>query len=107
MVKYHINPTTGTVGACRAREGRCPFGGEHFPSRQEGLKAYEASQGDSFKPLDVADDKAIAALRGNTYRMNHTAPVKDGEDFNKPLHRLTEIFPPDVYKHPDWYSTLR
>ena len=46
MAKYHINPTTGQAGACRAKK-TCPFGsieGGHFDTPQEAQAAYEASK---------------------------------------------------------------
>lgn len=43
MAKYHINPETGDPGKCSADEGKCPFGGEHFPSEAEARKSYETS----------------------------------------------------------------
>lgn len=38
---FHVNPTTGDAGPCRALSGKCPFGGlnEHFTSI-EGARAY-------------------------------------------------------------------
>lgn len=43
VAKYHINPDTGEVGACRART-RCPFGDleeDHYASRADATRAYE------------------------------------------------------------------
>ena len=47
MSKFHVNPESGQVGACRAAKGNCPFGGEsgtenHYDDKQE---AYNASVG--------------------------------------------------------------
>ena len=43
MDRYHINPTTGNPGKCRAKEGNCPFGGvrEHYDSKEAASAAYE------------------------------------------------------------------
>lgn len=39
---YHINPSTGEAGACRAKK-KCPFGGEenHFQDKEEARLLYE------------------------------------------------------------------
>ncbi len=46
--KFHINKADGTVGACRAEKGNCPFGGEdnHYTSMVAAAKAYEDSVAD-------------------------------------------------------------
>jgi hypothetical protein len=43
MTSYHIHPTTGTPAACRATQGRCPFGAaqEHYSSKDDARKAFE------------------------------------------------------------------
>lgn len=43
MSRFHINPESGEPGECSAEEGKCPFGGEHYDSKQEARKAYEES----------------------------------------------------------------
>ena len=45
MARYHVNPTTGDPGVCRA-EKNCPFGSidEHYDSREAAAAAYEAKQ---------------------------------------------------------------
>lgn len=43
MSKYHVNPTTGKPGKCRAQAGKCPFGGadKHFDSPEAATQDYE------------------------------------------------------------------
>lgn len=105
MAQYHITPK-GEAKQCRASKKPCPLTNDHYPSRETAEEAYAASQKNivSFKNLSVADEKAIDKLGERPYRLSHRAPVKDSEDFNKPLHHLDEIFPADVYAHPDWYG---
>ena len=43
MAKYHVNPSTGEAGPCRA-EKNCPFGDlttEHFDTAEDARRAYE------------------------------------------------------------------
>lgn len=46
MAKFHINTKTGTASACRATQGKCPFGtpAEHFTSKEAAQEAFEADQ---------------------------------------------------------------
>lgn len=43
---FHVNPTTGDVGKCRARSGKCPFGGdsEHFTTEEAAREFFEKSE---------------------------------------------------------------
>lgn len=43
-IRYHVNPTSGSAGKCKAEKGQCPFGGEdeHFTSMAAARKAFEA-----------------------------------------------------------------
>lgn len=53
MARFHLNPTTGEPGPCRARVA-CPFGtpGEHFSSSETARSAYEAlMEGKARPPL--------------------------------------------------------
>lgn len=45
MSKYHINPSTGMPGRCKAKPGNCPYGGieSHYNTYSE---AFEKSQDD-------------------------------------------------------------
>jgi hypothetical protein len=61
--KFHINQADGTVGACRAEKGNCPFGGEddHYTSMVAAAKAYEDSMADqmfssSSKPKKIKSE---------------------------------------------------
>lgn len=42
---YHINPQTGDVSACRATQGKCPFGSsaEHYFTPEAARRGYEIS----------------------------------------------------------------
>jgi hypothetical protein len=52
MSKFHINPATGEVGACRATKDGCPFGtaDQHYTSKEAGTAAYEDSMKDQLIP---------------------------------------------------------
>jgi hypothetical protein len=59
MAKYHVNPESGEVSACRARKA-CPFGDmdkDHYSSKDEARKSFERTMGneafDSFKKSHV------------------------------------------------------
>lgn len=46
MKKYHVNPETGAPGICRAKDGKCPYGGisgteNHYDTYTEAQKAQE------------------------------------------------------------------
>lgn len=66
MAKYHINPGSGAVGACKAEKGLCPFGKEdkHFDSPATARRAFEEVM--SSRPLDRSTLKSLTAdeLRG-------------------------------------------
>ena len=69
-VKYHINPTTGNPGICRATKF-CPFGSEadHFGSKEEARAAYESmlasrvAKPKSKKSLKAQEQELVAARR--------------------------------------------
>jgi hypothetical protein len=53
MARYHINPTTGTVGLCKAQK-QCPFGDletAHFNSKEAARQGYENLNSSIAKPL--------------------------------------------------------
>lgn len=56
MTKYHINPDTGKVAACRAKT-RCPYGDlevDHYDSRTDATKAYETAMAEkTFETLSI------------------------------------------------------
>lgn len=63
MSKFHINQKDGTVGACRAQNGKCPFGGDeiHFTTMVAAAEAYEKSMASETmvshsKPAKVSAD---------------------------------------------------
>lgn len=62
--KFHINQADGTVGACRAEKGNCPFGGEdqHYTSMVAAAKAYEDSMADQMFAAPVKPKKANGEL---------------------------------------------
>lgn len=43
---FHVNPKTGNPGVCKAKSGKCPFGGveDHFEDRADAQKAFEKKQ---------------------------------------------------------------
>lgn len=108
MARYHIT-AKGNPALCRAYARPCPLGGEHYSSKAEATAAYESTMNSTpptftAERLTVADEESIVSFGERAYRLNHQAPVKDADDFNKPLHSLADIFPADVYDHPDWYG---
>jgi len=63
---FHVNPETGEASNCRAKNGRCPFGGaeDHFDSFEEAREYYESTQ-ETFASkrtlkLSSAADSALA-----------------------------------------------
>jgi len=62
MTKYHLNPTTGDPGLCKAVNGRCPFGTdeEHFSSKEEARAGYELLQSVFTKPVEHSKATLIA-----------------------------------------------
>lgn len=61
MAKYHINPGSGSVGACKAEKSLCPFGKEdkHFDSPAAARRAFEEVM--SSRPLDRSTLKSLTA----------------------------------------------
>ena len=62
---FHYNPETGNASACKAKNGRCPFGGEHehYPSLEAARASFEktmpASLGGLRKPAPPAGSKPV------------------------------------------------
>lgn len=55
-MKYHVNPTNGEVGLCRAVKS-CPFGDmveEHYPTRTAAQEAYETAMKAHTLPMSAA-----------------------------------------------------
>lgn len=53
MSRFHVNPSTGEIGQCRATKS-CPFGDletDHYPSVVEAQAGYEASMRNATVPL--------------------------------------------------------
>lgn len=59
MPKFHIKPSTGDPGVCKANSGNCPFGSEseHYTSAEAAREAFEVK-------MNSASD--IATLRKDT-----------------------------------------
>lgn len=72
MVRYHIT-AKGEAGLCKANKKACPLGGseDHYDSREEAMKAFEALQGGSFESpafkrskVRDADGKLLTVFHG-------------------------------------------
>lgn len=105
MAKYHVNPDTGEVGACRARV-RCPFGDleeDHYPSREDATKAYEQKMADKTFQILTKDAEpfpyTVEGLRetAETWRDQDTSDEErerieswwKAHDINNVFHALT------------------
>ena len=55
MAKFHINPATGDIGACKALQGGCPFADDagHFATAKEARAAYE------IKSIELEESGAV------------------------------------------------
>lgn len=79
MARYHYNPETGKVGACRADPSKansrgCRFAlaeSEHFSSAQEAAQAYEATQ--EALPAPASSGQIAAASSGRKLSAEQTA----------------------------------
>lgn len=95
--KFHINPSTGDAGACRARAGRCPFGSEdlHFSSLEAARNAYETvMESEEFSALSrrkVGDWPDLERVRAS---VNSEHSVYVNSDGSLAVHRVSMI---DVY----------
>jgi hypothetical protein len=58
MAKYHINPTTGNVGVCKAKH-QCRFGGEHFDSKKDALAYGERILSSETNVKEVAQPEGL------------------------------------------------
>ena len=68
MARYHINPTTGEVGPCRATVS-CPFGDlaeDHFPTAEAARSSYEERMGSPIAPRLQVRRSFWDRLRGVT-----------------------------------------
>lgn len=73
-MSYHISDK-GTVAVCKAVKGNCPFGGatgaeNHFETKGEALKAFEASQADSTLPVKPVSTRM---LKNSSYEVGFGA----------------------------------
>lgn len=61
---YHINPSTGETGQCRASVRNCPFGGadEHFTSEEAARMHYESTMSAGSLAAQKKDGRSV---RGN------------------------------------------
>lgn len=68
---FHINPDNGDVGACAAKNGKCPFGNddEHYTSSESAREAYEMKS-------EIAKEKSLKAWKRKTFPSleNKTTP---------------------------------
>jgi len=66
MARFHINPKTGNAGACKATQGKCPFGDEslHYTSAAAAREAFENGQ------VTFKEQKPLKSLTfgGNTWK---------------------------------------
>ena len=75
---YHVNPTTGEPGPCRASEGRCPFGGPavHYATMDRARAAYELSQaGEAVPPAATRNAGEARAYKSSAVRDTPTGPI--------------------------------
>lgn len=93
--KFHINMKDGTVGACGATKGKCPFGTDeqHFTSMVAAAKAYEETQkSETIVSLKKGKKTQPAALGEFEVPDNYLAD-KAGLDYseNRELNALSEL----------------
>jgi len=99
MAKYHVNPTTGNPGVCKAdptkaRARGCDFGqgeSEHYDSADEARAAYEvASSGETFggsvaltkkKPKDIRANK-LTPINYDELEPDAKAAIADYQGWN-------------------------
>lgn len=86
-MKYHISPTTGNPGVCKAQKF-CPFGraDAHYDSKEEARAAYEramegpqptpgsetevTAKGNTFStPVNLADNALLQTVNGKSVRV--------------------------------------
>jgi len=82
--RFHINPTTGDPGACRA-EVVCPFGNSdlHYDSREQARKAYENSREtfENYAPFADVTTEELQNLEEESLRKHRRegTPLSDEE----------------------------
>lgn len=111
MTKYHISPKTGAPGVCKASTKPCPIGGadEHYSSKQEAQRAYEAQQhavpspasketdaDRSFQALSHEDIKTYLSDEANEEEADEFLDkVYEGQTFSEDLEALGNKVSPD------------
>lgn len=86
-MRFHVNPTSGEAGACRAAEGNCPFkssdGSEapHYSTLSEARRGYEEAQGGA----------ALSGSHAELQRLASRASASVGLELSTGL-RLLEYF---------------
>lgn len=80
MAKYHISPTTGNPGVCRAAHA-CPFGGadEHYDSATEAREAFENA-------MTMGASALKGAVHSNSYEPYRVSVGTESDD----LETLTQ-----------------
>lgn len=76
-LSFHVNPTTGEPGLCRASVKACPFGGEadHYETQADARRAFEDSM------ASTIFSKAPRKISGVTVpeRFYHLTPLRNLE----------------------------
>lgn len=104
MTRYHVNPSTGETGACRATNGGCPFGGDdaHHPDPGAARESYESSMKNSTlpeslsrSPRDVDSEVRTRLTKSfREYQEDPRTPQQQwSQDKDKPLSELNPNHP--------------
>lgn len=104
MAKYHVNPSTGEAGPCRAASGNCPFGGEdaHHDDPAKARSAYESAMSQETVPSGLSresrnlEDEVRSRLSESyrEYKKDTRTPRQQWEeDQDKPLADLNPNHP--------------
>lgn len=86
MAKYHISPSTGSPALCKAHVKACPVGGEHYGSKEEAQKAFEASQ-ETLAASKRKTPDASGSLPGKTFLAPGLGQVSVDE-YHEHLHAI-------------------
>lgn len=86
--KFHINPVTGSVGACSAQPGNCPFGGadEHYPTPEAARAGFEAYMDSHTLPEPSVQEQ----MREDLIR-NAEADFQKKPGLPQKLHELAKV----------------
>ncbi len=70
MARFHMNTSSGEAGVCRAKQGKCPFGGDevHFTTADAARAFYEESMDTSntVNPSEVHHGDVISLINEKT-----------------------------------------